>query len=690
MAQRDPLIVVIDDTPEDRAAVRRYLTEDHVQYRFLEFESPAEALEAVQSAPPACLLLDYGLDGTDGLEVLERLTGGTGIAPFAIVMLTGRGSEAVAVQALKRGAVDYLVKGGYSPSQLQATVAEAIAKFADRPSVEQRRAERERAHRATRDAVSGHERLVLIVDDSPEDRVAVRRALNRNGSPSYRFLEEGTGGEALALCRSAGLDCLLLDYSLPDLDGLEFLNELTGGTGITPFPVIMLTGRGDETVAAQALKRGAADYLVKGRLTSDALRAIVEQAIERVAARRVQEEQRVRVLERLEAEARQRADQLIEADRRKDEFLAMLAHELRNPLAPVANALHLLRLIGPMPDAAKEVIDVAARQVKHLARLVDDLMEVSRITRGKIALKKEILELGPVVRRSIEAVRPLIDTQGHELILNLPATPIYLDADPTRLEQVFTNLLNNAAKYTDSGGLIKVDVGLEEGMAVVRVTDTGVGIDVEMLPQIFELFAQADRSLDRARGGLGIGLTLVRSLTEQHGGAVEARSDGVGKGTEFSVRMPITEPDRARRMAQGKGMQSHENIPLKVLLVDDNVDGTNTLAMLFRAMGYEVHTAYDGLAGLEAVRAIRPDVIFLDIGLPCMNGYDVARTVRAELGGESPLLIAVTGYGQTEDRRRAEEAGFRHHLVKPVDPDELLRLAAEAQHRLRQASANWR
>ncbi len=679
MAQQGRLISILDDSPEDRAAIRRYLTEEQSGYCFLEYELVSEATEALGLAPPDCLLLDYSLAGSNGLEVLEQLTGGTGIAPFAIVMLTGRGSEAVAVQALKRGALDYLVKGSYTPDQLRQTVADAIAKFANRPVIERRKAERERAHRAIQNSGPGHERLILIVDDSPEDRTAVRRALNQGTGPSYRYLEEGTGSEALALCRSAGLDCLILDYSLPDLDGLEFLDELTGGTGITPFPVIMLTGRGDEGVAVQALKRGAADYLVKGRLTSELLHTMVEQAIQRVGARRVQEEQRVRVLERLEQEARRRADQLAEADRRKDEFLAMLAHELRNPLGPIATALHIIRLHGSNPDSARRAVDIADRQVKHLARLVDDLMEISRITRGKIVLKRQTVELEPILHRAVEAVHPLVDARKHELALNLPAVPVYLEADPTRLEQVFTNLLHNAAKYTDPGGQIVIDAVVENRTAVVRVKDTGIGIDKEMLPRVFDLFAQADRSLDRACGGLGIGLTLVRAMTEQHGGSVKVRSDGPGRGAEFAVHLPVVGA-KTIESAPAK-TEAVPGVPLKVLLVDDNVDGTQTLAMLFRAWGYDVHLAYDGVSGLEAVHAVQPDLVFLDIGLPRMNGYDVARSIKAEYGDDAPVLAAVTGYGQTEDRRRAEQAGFRHHFVKPVSPDELLRVVAETQGR---------
>ena len=675
MTRRGRLIAIVDDSPEDRAAVRRQLAQDPAGYEFVEYESGPAAVEACRAAPPDCLLLDFDLGETDGLETLDRLTDGTGTAPFAVVMLTGRGSEAIAVQALKRGALDYLTKGVESPDGLRQTVAEALTKFADRPGVERQQAERERSHKADVQAAPGRERLVLVVDDSAEDREAARRALSR-GRPAYRVLEVGTAAEGLALSRSAGIDCLLLDYSLPDADGLEFLHELTGGSGIAPFPVIMLTGRGDEDVAVQALKCGAMDYLVKGRSRPEILRDAVEQAVDRMSARRAREEQR-RLLERLESESRLRADQLAEADRSKDEFLAMLAHELRNPLAPIANALYLLRRVDSLPSEAVGMVEVADRQVKHLARLIEDLMEVSRITRGKIALKKEVVDLGVVVRRAADAARALIEGRRHELVVEVPEGPIFLDADPTRLEQVFSNLLNNAAKYTDPGGRVAVLVARDGPSAVVRVRDNGVGIDAETLPRVFELFAQSDRSLDRASGGLGIGLTLVRALAEQHGGSVEARSDGPGSGSEFAVRLPVLAGAAAVAPEPGPAGMDHDT-PLRLLVVDDNVDAALLMATLFRTFGNEVHLAHDGVAGLDAVRELRPDMVFLDIGLPRMDGYEVARAVTSEFGGGSPVLVAVTGYGQAEDRGRSKQVGFRHYLVKPVNPVDLLRVVAEA------------
>jgi PAS domain S-box-containing protein len=313
---------------------------------------------------------------------------------------------------------------------------------------------------------------------------------------------------------------------------------------------------------------------------------------------------------------------LKEADRKKDEFLAMLAHELRNPLAPIRNAVYILRGKGlPVPELqwAAEVID---RQVHQMTRLVDDLLDVSRITRGKVELRKEPVELANVVTSAVESSRPLIEKGGHELSVTIPSEPVHLEADPTRLAQVFLNLLNNAAKYTDRGGRISLSAHLEgSGQVVVRVRDNGIGIPREMLPRVFELFAQVDRSMERSEGGLGIGLTLVQRLVEMHGGAVEARSDGPGTGSEFIVRLPVAAHIAAAGPAAGAG-QGGAPAPRRILIVDDNRDAADSLGMLLRLMGNEIHTAHDGLQAVEAAASFRPEVVLLDIGLPKLNGYE--------------------------------------------------------------------
>lgn len=369
---------------------------------------------------------------------------------------------------------------------------------------------------------------------------------------------------------------------------------------------------------------------------------------------------------------------LKESDQRKDEFLAMLAHELRNPLAPIRNATQILRLeVSPRPELqwATEVIE---RQVEQMSRLVDDLLDVSRITRGKIELRKEPVELAVLVQSALESSRPLIEKWKHELTVAVPSEPILLEGDVTRLSQVLANLLNNAAKYTDQGGRISVTAERHGDQALIRIKDTGIGIPRDMLPRIFEMFKQVDSSMERSEGGLGIGLTLVQRLVEMHGGAVEAHSAGVGQGSEFIVRLPVTVEDQVRK-PQGEEGVEHKTLSsgtCRILVVDDNQDSAETVALLLRAMGHEVHLAHDGLEAVKEAATFQPAVVLLDLGLPRLNGFEAARRIREQRGGADRILIALTGWGQEEDRRRSKEAGFDHHLTKPIDFDALREILA--------------
>ncbi|HEV8577921.1 MAG TPA: PAS domain S-box protein [Thermoanaerobaculia bacterium] len=373
-----------------------------------------------------------------------------------------------------------------------------------------------------------------------------------------------------------------------------------------------------------------------------------------------------------------RAEEMLkEADRRKNEFLATLAHELRNPLAPIRNAVQILLVKGPpLPDLqwARQVID---RQVRQMARLLDDLLDVSRISHGMLDLRKERVELAAVVQSAVETSRPLIDGGGHELTVDLPAEPVYLDADPVRLAQIFSNLLTNAAKYTEAGGHIRLAGERRGEELVVSVKDDGVGIGAEMLPRIFDIFSQARRVLERSQGGLGIGLSLVRELARLHGGGIEAHSEGPGRGSEFIVRLPVVAekgmPEAAtRREADEPRVMSKR----RLLIVDDLKDTADSLAMLLNMKGHDVHTAYDGEEAIAAAAKLRPEVVLLDIGMPKLNGYDACRHIREQSWGEGVFIVALTGWGQEDDRRATEEAGFDHHMVKPVDPAALLQLLA--------------
>jgi len=364
--------------------------------------------------------------------------------------------------------------------------------------------------------------------------------------------------------------------------------------------------------------------------------------------------------------------ELREKDRRKDEFLAMLAHELRNPLAAINNAVQLSTM-SMLQDQIEWSMDVISRQIKHLARLIDDLLDVSRITRGKIELRKENIDATPVLNSAAETTGRLIEERNHELIVSF-RPGLRLEADPVRLEQIIVNLLTNAAKYTENGGRIWLSANREGREVVIKVKDTGVGIPPEKIPQMFELFTQGDRTLARSEGGLGIGLTLVRSLAEMHGGTVTATSEGPGKGSEFIVRLPAAgAPPKASAISPGNSPQAGKQ-PSRILVVDDNVDTVRGLARLLKLLGHEVETAYDGPSALEVAPIFKPEYVLLDIGLPGMDGYQVASRLREEEVLQHTVIIAISGYGQDDDRRRTREAGFDHHLVKPVNHDSLMAL----------------
>jgi CheY-like chemotaxis protein/two-component sensor histidine kinase len=376
---------------------------------------------------------------------------------------------------------------------------------------------------------------------------------------------------------------------------------------------------------------------------------------------------------------------LREADSRKDEFLATLSHELRNPLAPLRSSLEVVKRLASVPPNASAALDIMDRQMSHLVRLVDDLLEVSRITRGQVELRREQVRLDAAIRSAIETSEPLIRAGLHRLIVSFPDEPLLLDADPVRLAQIFGNLLNNAAKYSDRGGRIEVTVRRDGQEAVVTIRDSGDGIAPEQLAKLFEIFTRGERSSRRNQSGLGIGLALVRRLTEMHGGRVEASSDGVGMGSCFSVRLPLSVKEIA---ATKTGRRVHSSIDeLSVLVVDDNKDAAESLAMLLRTAGAEIHIAHDGPTALAAFERSEPHVVLLDIGMPDMDGCEVARRLREIARPERVALVALTGWGQDEDRRRVREAGFDHHLVKPVELAALQALLAALPRRRRVAAA---
>jgi signal transduction histidine kinase len=534
---------------------------------------------------------------------------------------------------------------------------------------------------------------ILLVDDEPSNLLALEAILQDLG---HNLVCAQSGVEALRRLLVADFAVILLDVQMQDMDGFETAKMIRGREKSRQTPIIFLTAYETNRLSPEeAYALGAVDYLMKP-LVPVILKAKVAgfvdlfQKTEQVK----QQAEQLRQMERREfsqklaeenarlrdSEQRLRAaqEQLQEEARRKDEFLAMLAHELRNPLAPVRNALQIMNMPGMDQKAfllAREIMD---RQIQHLVRLVDDLLDVSRIMRDRIELRKERLDLATVLARAVETVQPVIIEQGHELSVAPPDEPVFLEGDLVRLAQAINNLLLNAAKYTDKAGQIWLSGAREDGEAVIRVRDTGVGIDRELLPKIFELFVQSDRSLARSQGGLGIGLTLVKRIVEMHGGRIEATSPGPGKGSEFVIRVPALAADCHH---EEKGPDRNEIrravCPRRVLIVDDNMDAAESTAMLLRHLGHQVKLAHDGGAALDAVTYFEPHVALLDIGLPGMSGYDVARALRAREKNGGLVLVALTGYGREEDRIKSAEAGFTQHLVKPVDPMTLAKLLAE-------------
>jgi signal transduction histidine kinase len=512
---------------------------------------------------------------------------------------------------------------------------------------------------------------VLLIGDEEADYVLTGELLAAVPGPSFQLEWRRNYEAGLAALLAQQHDVCLVDHHLNRHSGLELLRaaRAAGCEG----PIILLTGQDDREVDLEAMRAGAADCLCKTRLEPATLERAIRYARERHRAalelRRAREELELRVAERTAELSRANA-LLVEADRRKNEFLAMLAHELRNPLAPIRNGLEILRLAGNNAQVREEARSLVERQVNHLSRLVEDLLDVSRITHGKMRLQRQRLDLARLARTTAEDRRPTLEQAGLRLTLELPEVPVWVMGDETRLAQVLNNLLDNAAKFTDRGGEVMVRLRREPGpQAVLSVRDTGVGWQPALLERLFEPFAQEDRTLGRAGGGLGLGLALVKGLIELHGGRVNAVSEGPGKGAEFLVRLPAApEPAALSQMPAGSRPTGEQ---LRILVVEDHCDAAETLRLLLELLGHQVKVAHSGPEGVRAAGQWRPDVVLCDIGLPGLDGYGVARALRQDQATAKARLVAVTGYGQEEDRRRAFEAGFDHHLTKPVGPEEL-------------------
>ena len=543
---------------------------------------------------------------------------------------------------------------------------------------------------------------ILIVDDEPKNLTVLESVL---AEPGYRLIRATSGNEALLALMANVFAVLILDVRMPGMTGFELAKLIKERKKTARVPIIFLTAHYTEDEHwVEAYGTGAVGYLYKPvnptvlrskvavfvelfrktralELTNSAL--LTEVAERRHAEAKLTELNALldqRVIERTNALETSEA-KLREAGRRKDEFLATLAHELRNPLAPVRNAAQILKFKNSSAPEVRWATEVIDRQIHAMSRLIDDLMDVSRINQGKIELRIERVDLVDVLQDALETTRPLIDEYGHKLVFVAPEQRLPLDADRTRLAQVLMNLLHNAAKYTDKGGCIDVIVREENGECVVTIKDTGIGIPSEHLATVFEMFSQVEAALSRSRGGLGIGLSLTRQLVEMHNGQVLARSGGPGKGSEFEVRLPLATPqldgDEVASATDGEVRSNAKDAQLRILVADDNVDAAFTLAALLEVLGHSVRYVHDGEAAVQAALEFAPHVALLDIGMPKLSGYEACRRIRSLQSGVPMTMVAVTGWGQTDDLLASKSAGFNRHLVKPVDPEELFALLAD-------------
>jgi signal transduction histidine kinase/DNA-binding response OmpR family regulator len=669
-------ILVVDDLPDKRLAFQVVLEE--LGQNLVMAASGADALRELLLREFAVILLDVNMPDIDGIETAELIRQHSKTKHTPIIFVTAYADEMQTARGYALGAVDYILSP-VIPEILRSKVKVFVELYrAQKRAQALARLEAERA--AAEEATQRSEFLAfasrelgasLNLDEGMERLLQMLVP----GLAEYALLSVQLEGEALAMsCSGRARPQAMVD----GLGGLpaSLQRALREGrkTELVLEPEAALPGEvrylrmiplrsGERTVAMLALgyARGPSAYGLADQAT-------IEELVSR-AAIAFENARLYWNLKREMARTKEAEEKLKEASRRKDEFLAMLSHELRNPLAPIRNAAEVMRRIAPTDAGIVWARDVVERQVTHLAQLVDDLLDVSRITQGKISLKKEPVELGKVIQHSIDTARSLLEAKRHHLAVNVSAAPIWVYGDFARLSQVVGNILNNAAKYTSEGGKIELSASAERGEALICVRDNGIGIDGALLPHVFELFTQGERSLDRSQGGLGVGLTVVERLVDLHQGRVEVHSDGVGKGSLFRVILPcISEVPQSAGEERAVAAFAAVSAGKRVLVIDDNIDAAESIAVFLRLEGHEVRTVSDGPQAVAIAQVFAPQVAVVDIGLPGMNGYEVARRLQLK-GSEAPtLLIALTGYGQKEDRARSIQAGFHHHFVKPADP----------------------
>jgi len=677
-------ILIVDDLPE-KLLVFQTVLED-LGHELVCARSGAQALKEILKTEFAAILLDVNMPDIDGFETAKLIRQYKRSARTPIIFVTSYADEMQTSLGYSLGAVDYILSP-VNPDVLRSKVKVFVDLHLTQRRLRRRANERVAlaAAEAARQVAEENTRRSHFFSDASRDlgssldsEVTATRLLEML---LPRFASEAT----LALCDASGGFDLVLGGSL-SADG-EPRVQRRGVEQLAADEIEMLTDVVAPAANAPSATGAASPFIVLPLSNADRIvgairlrpsdgadRAAIVELIERSAI--ALENARLYRNLQMEIDERRGVEALLQnSNRRKDEFLAMLSHELRNPLAPIRTALEVIRRLAPAEPKLTWATDVTGRQIAHLTRLVEDLLDVARISQGKIALQTEPLDLRDVVAHAIETAKPFLDSRRHQLRTAVPDAPVALRGDFARLSQVIANLLNNAAKYTDEGGTIEVALTLRPGQAVISVRDNGVGIDAELLPNIFELFEQGKRSLDRSQGGLGVGLTLVHRLVGLHQGTVTATSAGSGRGSEFQVVLPcLSEVGDDQAPSLLRPARLKQRAGCRILVVDDNHDAAEATKVLLELAGHEVKMVGDGNEALASAPVFAPDVVLLDIGLPMMDGYQVARRLREAAETRASCLIALTGYGQPADRERARAAGFDHHLTKPADPDALLAL----------------
>jgi signal transduction histidine kinase/DNA-binding response OmpR family regulator len=686
-------ILIVDDLPEKLLVFETVLGDLNQNLVFA--RSGADALRQILRRDFAVILLDVNMPDMDGFETAALIRRYKRAAHTPIIFITSYADEMQTARGYSLGAVDYI------PSPVVPEMLRSKVRVFVELHILQRRIARQADERV---ALAASEAALRLAEESTH-RSSLLAGLS-HGLSGVLDLREGihtllthvvpalAGNATVALVDEQGVvthaatrsslfegDAASVDLQPSALPSAHFAllrQALQTSSDAQARSSSFVDG------ALQMLPLVHADRFLGGLWIDGELTPLCAALLDEVAARAAIAFATASLYGALQveiAERRQAESRLEEASRRKDEFLAMLAHELRNPLAPIRNAVELIRLAAPTEAKVRWAADVTDRQVRQLTRLVDELLDVARISQGKVVLQTQCLDLVTLVNQCIESQRDVMQRRRQTLTLSLPDWPVNLNGDATRLAQVVNNLLSNAIKYTPEGGAISVSVEHAQGssseFALLQVSDNGIGIDADLLPHVFELFEQGKRALDRTQGGLGVGLTLVQRLVQLHGGEVVASSAGPGQGSQFRVLLPcLGEVDEPVVQEDGRGQLPTASVARRILVVDDNVDVVETTTMLLSLSGHQVRSAKDGLQALHLASEFRPDVVLLDIGLPLMDGYEVARRLRQTPQTAGALLIALTGYGQQGDRQRGRDAGFDGHMLKPVDPHALAKLIA--------------